>query len=171
MGVKNGIPQPLFSPCRAVCSAFRLGKSGFSLIEVALALGIVSFILLPAVALLPVGLESVQASSTQTVTTNIAQQIRGQLQELTYTSLQSLPTTTYYYTSEGNQTTSSDPEVYYKSAFTVTQTPVPGGGGSNFDSVNAAETVKVTTVFPVSAPVSSQKSIVFAFLAAKQGSN
>jgi uncharacterized protein (TIGR02598 family) len=143
---------------------------GFSLIEVAIALGIVSFVLIPIIGLLPMGLATIQASENQTVMAGIAQQIRGQLQEITFSSVATLPQTTYYYTNEGVPTASSSGG-YYAVSFTVKGALIPGGGSSTFDNANAAQTVVATMTYPVGAPASSQKTSVFSFLAAKQGTN
>jgi uncharacterized protein (TIGR02598 family) len=167
--VKVGKPLLLkrLSKCMNPLS-FR-GRGGFSLIEVALALGIVSFALIPVMSMLPVGLATIQGSMNQTVTTSIAQQLRGELQEASFSSLQTLTTTPYYYTVEGIATVSSDPNAYYKVTFAVSNTTIPGGG--SFDNTNAAQTVTVTANYPQSAPTTSQKSSVFSFLVAKQGTN
>ncbi len=153
---------------------FCLSKAhGFSLIEVAMALGIVSFVLIPIIGLLPMGLATIQASENQTVTAGIAQQIRGQLQELPFSSVSALSQTPCYYTNEGVRTANSSGS-YYEVTFALAKggtgdTYIPGGGGSYYDNNNAAQTVIATIAYPVGA--SSQKSSVFSFLVAKQGTN
>ena len=100
-------------------------NQGFTLVEVVLALGVATFAMLPILALMPIGLQTLQDSSNETVTAGIAQQIRGELQQISFavpaTSLNQLnmanlcgtldgvyipaisaaPGWTYYYTFDG----------------------------------------------------------------------
>lgn len=57
----------------------RLSLRGFSLVEVALAMGIVTFSLIPIFAILPVGVKTLREAMDQTVVTQIATQIQSDL--------------------------------------------------------------------------------------------
>lgn len=134
---------------------------GFSLVEVVLAVGIVSFALLPLMALLPVGLRTVKNSMTQTVTAAIAQQIRGELLQA------SLPIGSLgieYYTSDGIKTTATDANnpFYYTATFSLSATTIAG------DSFTAANAQSVTVY--LSYPSSNQQPIVIPLFIARQPS-
>ncbi len=65
-------------------NAVRPRACGFSLVEIVLAIGITSFALIATLGLLPVGLNSLRESSTQTAVANISQYIRGELQQISF---------------------------------------------------------------------------------------
>ncbi len=69
---------------RPLASAWKLRskrRSGFTLIETALALGIVAFALVPVVALLPIGLQTSKSASDLTMSAQIAQRLAGMIQQ------------------------------------------------------------------------------------------
>jgi uncharacterized protein (TIGR02598 family) len=61
--------------------------AGFSLVEVTLALGIVSFAMVPLIGLLPVSYTSFQASTRSVTTTQLAQRIFAELQQTDFAQL------------------------------------------------------------------------------------
>jgi uncharacterized protein (TIGR02598 family) len=144
----------------------------FSLIEVVLALGVVSFALLGILILLPEGLFSVHNAETLQATSNIANQLRGQMQLLSFVStdpdaIQNLPETNYYYTTDGVQTNLAD--AYYKASFAVTNiaptlSPVDDAA---FNS-NSAQNVLVTLTYP---PPVWNRTNSFPILVARQTDN
>ena len=73
-------------------------RSGFSLVEVTLALGIAAFCLLALFGLLPIGLSSNQAAVEQTTAAGVAMQLVSELREMpttsTKTAVLKLPFTT-----------------------------------------------------------------------------
>lgn len=158
---------------RLIFDTLRHGKQarGFSLIEVVMAVGVMSFAILPLVALLPVGLRTVQDSMDLTVTAGIAQQIRGELQQISFNpndavNINNLHSQVYYYTNEGIKTTPGDPDVYYNATFSVNGVTA---ASASFTSTNA-QTVTVTLAYPNAIPAARQTKKVFPLLAARQRS-
>ena len=79
-------------------------RKGFSLIEVTLAVGIVSFAILPVMALLPIGLNINRQSIEATVSSQIIARITRELQQTDFSSLPSSPSSplTYCFDDQGN---------------------------------------------------------------------
>lgn len=82
-------------------------RAGFTLIETALAVGIVAFALIPVVGLLPFGLQASRTASDLTITTQIAQRLSGMIQQTDEPSAKSqdgsssLMQNYYYFDGEG----------------------------------------------------------------------
>ncbi|XHR30632.1 MAG: Verru_Chthon cassette protein B [Chthoniobacteraceae bacterium] len=147
-------------------------QQGFSLIEVSVAIGIVSFSMLAILGLLPVGLNTVHDSLVQGATAGIAQQIQADLQQIAFNSanafnIQSISSSSYYYSDDGIPANATD--AYYKASFTVNN-PTFGENNSVFNTTNA-QNVIVTLLYPIRAPAAGQKSCVFSLLIAKQTSD
>ena len=129
-------------------------KTAFSLVEVVMAIGMVSFALLGVIALIPEGLMAVQNAETMQATGNIINQLRGQMQQLSFSgtsvdSIQSLPNNTYYYSTEGVQTNQAG--AYYKATFTVSSFTPPAGVGEDASfNANSAQNVVVSLTYPPS---------------------
>lgn len=144
----------------------------FTLVEVVMALGIVSCSLLIIVGLLPVGLRTLNDSAVQYGMTTIGQQISSALQEMPFTAstnsygIDKLSQTNYYYTREGAQTTSGDGFRYFAVSFSTGNSTVPGATATYPTSI---QTVKATVTYPP--PPASQQTNVLTFLAAKQNNN
>ena len=88
----------------------------FSLIEVVLALGVVSFSLVGILGLLFSGLTTFHRSMDQTVQAQIAQQIIGQAQLTSYGNLANFTTN---YDENGNGVAASDPTAIYTVTFAL----------------------------------------------------
>jgi len=71
-------------------------RSGFSLVEVVLALGICSFAMLAIVGMIPVGLSTFQDAMTTTVQSQIMQRIAGDVLLADYSNLAGSVQETYY---------------------------------------------------------------------------
>jgi len=146
-----------------------LRSRAFTLIEVVLAVAIVSFSLLAIVGLLPIGLASVRDSENDQAIGAIATQLRGQLQQISFdttvtNNINQLPNSVNQYSSEGLLITSTVPTniaPYYRASFALTPS---GIAGSKFTSDNSW-TVVVTLNYP--APVYNQTT-TFALLATSQ---
>lgn len=140
---------------------------GFSLVEIVLAIGITSFALIATLGLLPVGLNTLRESSTQTAVANISQYIRGELQQISFNpnssfNVQSLNSATYYFTRDGVKT---DPDSgYYQAKFDLTN----GSVGGNTFNATSAQNIKVTLSYPTTAAASARKTFVFSLFAARQ---
>jgi uncharacterized protein (TIGR02598 family) len=152
---------------------FRGKIHAFSLVEVVLAVGVVSFALLSVLAMLPIGLTSVQNAEFLQATGNITDQIRGQLPLLSFSgsgsgSIRGLASTINYYTTDGVPTTTTASE-YYKAIFKVTSIsssqPVVD---ANFNSTSSAQNVTVILTYPY--PVCNQTN-TFSFFVARQTDN
>lgn len=140
---------------------------GFSLVEIVLAIGITSFALIATLGLLPVGLNTLRESSTQTAVANISQYVRGELQQISFNpstsfNVQNLNSTTYYFTRDGVKTDANSG--YYLAKFDLTNGSV---GGNTFDSTSA-QNIKVTLSYPATAAAAARKTVVFSLFAARQ---
>lgn len=86
--------------------------NGFSLVEVALALAILSVAMVGVLALLPVGLDSARQVYAETVATSIAQTGISNLRMTQTNANWSIATTPSYFTYEGKETTSAGTGFY-----------------------------------------------------------
>lgn len=78
------------------------GAAGFSLVEVTLALGIVSFSLLTVLGLMPVGLSTLKQATEQTTESQIVQKIGGEAYLTSFSQLAaSFSNRTFYYDDRG----------------------------------------------------------------------
>lgn len=80
---------------RSPSSALRLLRA-FSLVEVAISLGIVAFALTALLGLVPVGLSTMRDSIQTTLQTDILRQLTSELQETPFTSLSDSSAMVYY---------------------------------------------------------------------------
>jgi uncharacterized protein (TIGR02598 family) len=144
------------------------------LIEVVLAIGIVGFAMLVVLALLPNGIKAVRGAETLQATSNIANQLRGQLQLLSFNNtsgtdtMAQLAATNYYYTTDGLPTAAPG---FYKASFSVTGNVVGGLSTNVVDasfSTNNAVSVLVTLTYP---PGSLNQTNVFSLFVARQTDN
>src|SRR5450631_839993 len=109
-------------------SGFNLkNRRAFSLVEVVIAIGIVGFAVLAIIGTLPIGLKSAQNAETMQATSNIANQLRGQMQLLSFNPSSSgtntigqLATNYLFYTTDGTPTTTNSPTAYYTATFKIT---------------------------------------------------
>jgi uncharacterized protein (TIGR02598 family) len=145
-------------------------RQAFSLVEVVLAIGVVSFAMMAMLGTLPVGLKSSQQSRSQVATANIARQLQGELQQLSFSAasadtltVQNLANTPFYFTLEGTRTTDAA-EAYYEASFAVNGVTVPG---LTVDPANA-RSVTVTLTHPLAAPLENRQETIFSLLLAKQ---
>lgn len=148
-------------------NAIRSRACGFSLVEIVLAIGITSFALIATLGLLPVGLNSLRESSTQTAVANISQYIRGELQQISFNpqssfNVQNLNSTTYYFTRDGVKTDANGG--YYLARFDLTN----GSVGGNTFNATSAQNIKVTLSYPATAAAAARKTFVFSLFAARQ---
>jgi len=113
-----------------------LTKLGFSLIEVVLSLGIVSFVLVALLGLLSVGMGSLRDSNIDTVTGMIFRDVRARLMGETFTP--SLAPMVSYYDRSGTLLDQSKPEDvlqnFYRVQVTI-QSPAPLPAGTVVGSV------------------------------------
>lgn len=148
----------------------------FSLIEVVIAIGVVAFALLGIVSLVPEGLMQVRTAEDMQATSNIANQLRGQFQMLSFSdktttganTLSQLLATNYYYSIEGLPAGSTG---FYKASFALAG-GVSGGSALNLAGSTVAQgnavSILVTLTYP---PVSSTHTNAFSLLVARQTDN
>lgn len=115
----------------------RWGKiQGFSLIEVVVALGIVSFAVIAILGLIPTGLNTLKDSNAETVRAQIVRSIAGSALTANFSSLNA----TASFDSDGQAIPSSDTTTYprYTVNATTNAPSFPGSAGGTFtDSLTA----------------------------------
>jgi uncharacterized protein (TIGR02598 family) len=141
-------------------------RQGFSLIEIVLSIGIASFALITILGLIPVGMNTLSESVAQTAVANISNQLRGEFQQISFSTnaafnIQHLKSTSYYYTHDGFK--SNQQGCYYEAKFDLSNGKV---GGASFDT-STAQSIKVTLTYPFDAPAAGKKTIVFSLFAAR----
>ena len=101
---------------------------GFSLVEVVLALGIISIAMVPLVGMLPIGLTTFRGSSDRTISVQIAQRIMNESRQAGFTNLTAMTTPQFrYFTDEGDETTAASPtKIYVTRTDVIIQVSVPG---------------------------------------------
>jgi len=105
--------------------------NGFSLVEVTLAIGIISFGLISILSLLPVGLQSFQSSMERTVSAQVVQAIMAEAKQKDFTNL-SGAVTYQYFTQEGIKTLIRTDGIYTAEVTLTNQVGVPGSGSAQF---------------------------------------
>jgi uncharacterized protein (TIGR02598 family) len=145
------------------------GVKAFSLVEVVLAIGVVSFAMMAMLGTLPVGLKSSQQSRGQVATANIARQLQGELQQISFAgasqdtlTVETLADQSLYYSLEGTKTDAGS--AYYVANFAVTNVALPG---LSIDP-SRARNVTVTLSYPANASEGDRQQSVFSLLLAKQ---
>jgi uncharacterized protein (TIGR02598 family) len=153
---------------RSPISKSRSSKA-FSLVEVVLAIGVVSFAMMAMLGTLPVGLKSSQQSRGQVATANISRQLQGELQQISFNqgstdelTVQNLDQSSLYYSLEGTKTDLAG--AYYVASFAVNGVTAPG---LPIDPSHARN-VKVTLSYPANAAPEDRQQSVFSLLLAKQ---
>lgn len=154
------------TPCRERSAAKR--SRAFSLIEVTLAIAIVSFCMLPIMALLPVGLREIRESIVQSGVASIGQQLQTEMLNMSFdsantNSVQSLKNQTFYYTEKGQRTASAE-EAYFKTSFALQEI----GLGATTTYPSSGQMVAVRIAYPLTAPEAARKTSTFSLFVARQ---
>ncbi|CAN5758044.1 hypothetical protein BH09VER1_BH09VER1_12860 [soil metagenome] len=91
------------------------GGKGFSLVEVVLAIGLVTFAMLVIFSLLPVGLFSLQESNRQIVETEIFNTVGAELSSTPFDQLTNYQTTNFpmYFNNEGTKVSTTNDAIFY----------------------------------------------------------
>ena len=154
------IPLPLRQRSRKTLS----GRA-FTLVEVVLALGVVSFGIISMLGLLTVGLKTFHDAMSQTTETEIAQQMANQLQLATFSTISSQSASTNYcFTQEGVLTNAAN-AVYFAKINAPSVLTVPGGSASSTLTTNT-----LTFVISIWSANSPQTINAFAIQIANNGS-
>lgn len=82
--------------------------NAFSLVEVVLALGVLSIAVIPMIGLIGGSLKSYRASINDTVSRQIMSQLAGNALQARLSDLLAQPSTTYHFDNEGNPVTQND---------------------------------------------------------------
>lgn len=124
---------------------------GFTLVEVVIALGIISFALVALIGLLPVGLDTFRRAVDATTTSQIAQELLSSATHAKYSALGQMAGTPYYFDDQGKSGTGIDATNYvYRADVAVsTSSDIPQSSGA-LANPNLA-TVKIT-ITKISAP-------------------
>lgn len=145
-------------------------QAAFSLVEVVLAIGVMSFAMMAVLGTLPVGLKSSQQSRVQVASANIARQLQAELQQISFDkdssdvlNMQTLKDNPFYFTLEGTRTT-KPADAYYEASFVVNDISLPGLPIAQ----NNARNVTVTLAYPLSTAQADRQKTVFALLLARQ---
>lgn len=175
--------QSTIQPVNRISPCGIARQGAFSLVEITLAMGIVTFSMMVIVGLLPVGLQSMQDSSVQYGMASIRQQISSELQEMPFIASDSNPGYSItalsdsgnaridYFTRDGVKTTATATGMntypYYAATYSTNDPAIPGATSSYPSNL---QMVKVTISYPYQAPQSSRQTNVLSFLVAKQSS-
>ncbi len=132
-------------------------RQGFSLVEVALAMGVVGFGLLSLVGMLPFGLTTFKQAMSNTVESQIVQNLSNDIVLANYTSLSSYAAPTWYYNYQGESLGSSSTGTVPAGAVYSASVTLASVSGSNspaaFNSTTSASsvTIQITSLFDRSA--------------------
>ena len=110
-------------------------ESGFSLVEVVIALGIVATVMVALLALLPLGMDALRESADLTVQSRIAQDLIGDVQQADWDTLERYRNELRYFDGEGTtlETAGSGQRLYSaKIEFPDTPIRLPGLGQNRY---------------------------------------
>jgi len=140
-------------------------RGAFSLIEVTMALGLVSFSMLSILGLLPVGLKTFRDSKVETAMGGIQRQLRAEVLSEPFSSLETFAATTKLYFSDEGTLLASIAGAYYEATMGLTDTAAPG---LTVTAPSSVRTLKVTLVSPCELPDAARKTNSFSILIANQ---
>ena len=102
----------------------------FSLIEVALALGIVAFAFTALMGMLPIGLGLFRSATDTSVATRIVQNVAGDLQQADFDTFATADGRTFYYDEQGTVQASAKGAIYWARVSIFASTQLPGSSQS-----------------------------------------
>lgn len=149
------------------------GREAFSLIEVALAMGIISFSLLVVLGLMPVGLDTMRQAMDSTQKAQILRRISGEVMLTPWSQLKgtnSLDGKKRFFDDEGQEQTitSTNANTRYWAQLSVTNILFPGSATVDARLItNSMQSVKVTLVSVNASP--SEKTNIFSIPVANSG--
>lgn len=100
--------------CKVPPTSRAIRAHGFGLVEIAIALGIISFALLSLLGLMAVGLNASKTAREDTVVASLARNVLANLKTLNYAQLSALGSTNFYFTYDGAATNSASSSAYYE---------------------------------------------------------
>lgn len=123
---------PLKEDGGRIRAAKHRGTSGFSLVEVVLAIGIVGFGLVTTMGLLPVGLNTFHQAIDTSVHAQIVQQVVNDVQQTDFDTLVNSGTlVSRYFDDQGNEKKSTQPYIYQVRVTATATTNLPAGSASS----------------------------------------
>jgi len=144
-------------------------RQAFSLIEVTIAMGIISFAVTTLVALLPGGLQAVRDSATETSLSAIVRQVRSELNQASFTDVTTqLPSQTWYFNEAGLRLVDTNTADRFFVVTFSTANPTLAGQADNFEE--SARSLSLTARYPSFAPAASQRKSKLTLLTARQTS-
>lgn len=96
-----------------------LRRSGFTLIEVTISLGIVAFVMVSLVGLLPAGLSNFRTAMSQTIESQIVQGLSEEIALTDFANLAALEGKQFTYDNSGVSTRTGDPATIYTATVTL----------------------------------------------------
>lgn len=102
--------------------------AAFSLVEVTLALGIMSFALVGLIGLLPVGLSTFRSAMDNSISTQISQRLLNEAGQTDFDQLLATPQTVRYFDDQGNELTAANKAraIYHTNLVVAPATALPG---------------------------------------------
>lgn len=143
-------------------------RKGFSLVEVAVAMGVVSFSLLGVVTLLPAGLTTVKESADEAARSAIVRRVRAELNQADFADVvNGLPGERWYFDAAGIRLDSGAAEFdrFYEVTFRSDSPELPGNAAAFEES---ACRMVVTIRSPTFAPPATQTTHVVSLLTSRQ---
>jgi uncharacterized protein (TIGR02598 family) len=92
--------------------------NGTSLIEVVIAIGIISFAMIPLLGLMPAGMNMHRSASDDIALVLIKKDLTAQFRNLGFSSAASINSTNFFYSGNGESVLSSDPFAIYEAKLT-----------------------------------------------------
>lgn len=129
----------------------------FSLVEVTMAVGLVTFTMMVILGTLPIGLRTVNDSAVQQTLSKLAEKIHADLQHVPFAATTNAPDygldvmkgATYFYTRDGALVDSADPMRYFQVSLDVADAVVPGGKSTTLNA--NLRKVALTATYPANA--------------------
>ena len=133
--------NPLPVDCPVLSRASLRKRRGFTLIETALALGIVAFALLPLMGMLPLGIQVSNSAADLMMSAQIAQRLTGMIQQADFSTYTTLTQSYYYFDREGQPVKTAaggapSPTAVYSACILVPPTATTLVDGVNVATVN-----------------------------------
>lgn len=134
-------------------------SSGFTLVETALALGIVSFALVALMGTMPVGLQASRTASDVTITALIGERLTGLIQQTGWSNYPAIESSYYYFDSQGDPLTVTSaghaPAGSLYTASILPVTPITPAGTGNLTTIVNTSTVAWLQITIVNDPTQS----------------
>lgn len=110
----------------------RKSKSAFSLVEVVIALGVVSFVIVGLLGLMSVGIGGIRNATDDSVSASIGKKMVSEMQQNTLSNLLSAPSfPVRWFNAEGQEVPQTDPFAVYKAQAVVTNPNLAGISSAN----------------------------------------